>query len=359
MLKRGIYYCHRDLDRILDCVEKGKPFYLYTGRGPSSGAMHVGHLVPFRFTLFLQKAFNAPLVIQITDDEKYIWKNKQIGQQKGFKDKLSYFYHLARENSKDIIAFGFDPEKTFIFIDTDIMGGNFYKNVIKVQEMVTVNTINKIFGFKAGDPVNCGQIAYPAIQAVPSFSSSFPDEIFGGKQLPCLIPCALDQDPYFRMTRDVAHRLGEMKPSCLYAKFIPGLNGPKGKMSSSSSTEGTLFLTDTAKQIKKKINKSFSGGGATLAEHREFGAKLDQDVAFQYLTFFLENDEKLSEIAHRYSKGEMLTGEVKRVCIDTMTPILMDFQERRKTITDAMLDKFMTVRELQLPEYTAVTKSES
>ena len=40
----------RDLDYVLDMYEKGKPFYLYTGRGPSSEAMHMGHLIPFIFT---------------------------------------------------------------------------------------------------------------------------------------------------------------------------------------------------------------------------------------------------------------------------------------------------------------------
>ncbi|KII65769.1 Tryptophan--tRNA ligase, cytoplasmic [Thelohanellus kitauei] len=48
-LKRGIFCSHRDLDMILDTYEKGKPFYLYTGRGPSSQSMHLGHLVPFIF----------------------------------------------------------------------------------------------------------------------------------------------------------------------------------------------------------------------------------------------------------------------------------------------------------------------
>lgn len=40
----------RDFGKILDNYEKGKPFYLYTGRGPSSDSMHLGHLVPFMFT---------------------------------------------------------------------------------------------------------------------------------------------------------------------------------------------------------------------------------------------------------------------------------------------------------------------
>jgi tryptophanyl-tRNA synthetase len=49
-LRRGIFFSHRDLHTILTAHEQGKPFYLYTGRGPSSAAMHLGHLVPFIFT---------------------------------------------------------------------------------------------------------------------------------------------------------------------------------------------------------------------------------------------------------------------------------------------------------------------
>ena len=53
-LKRGIFFSHRDLDLVLDNYEKGKPMYLYTGRGPSSEALHLGHLIPFMFTKYLQ-----------------------------------------------------------------------------------------------------------------------------------------------------------------------------------------------------------------------------------------------------------------------------------------------------------------
>lgn len=55
-----------ELDLVLDCVEKKKPFYLYTGRGPSSGSMHIGHMVPFMFTKWLQDVFDVPLVVQLT-----------------------------------------------------------------------------------------------------------------------------------------------------------------------------------------------------------------------------------------------------------------------------------------------------
>jgi len=69
-LRRGLFFSHRDFEQVLDHYEKGTPFYLYTGRGPSSESLHLGHLIPFHFTQWLQKVFNVPLVIQLTDDEK-------------------------------------------------------------------------------------------------------------------------------------------------------------------------------------------------------------------------------------------------------------------------------------------------
>lgn len=54
-LRRGLFFSHRDLEWILDQYEKGIPFYLYTGRGPSSDALHLGHLIPFMFTKYLQE----------------------------------------------------------------------------------------------------------------------------------------------------------------------------------------------------------------------------------------------------------------------------------------------------------------
>jgi len=55
-----------ELNLILDRYEQKKPFYLYTGRGPSSDSMHLGHMIPFVFTQWLQDVFDCPLVIQLT-----------------------------------------------------------------------------------------------------------------------------------------------------------------------------------------------------------------------------------------------------------------------------------------------------
>ncbi|XP_062483941.1 tryptophan--tRNA ligase, cytoplasmic [Pezoporus occidentalis] len=335
-LRRGIFFSHRDMDQILDAYENKKSFYLYTGRGPSSQAMHVGHLIPFVFTKWLQEVFDVPLVIQLTDDEKYLWKDMTTEKA----------YEYAKENAKDIIACGFDINKTFIFSDLDYLGTStgFYKNVVKVQKHVTFNQVKGIFGFTDSDCI--GKISFPAIQAAPSFSSSFP-QIFNGKEnIQCLIPCAIDQDPYFRMTRDVAPRIGQPKPALLHSVFFPALQGAQTKMSA-SDPNSSIFLTDTPKQIKTKINKhAFSGGRDTIEEHRKYGGNCDVDVSFMYLTFFLEDDDRLEQLKQAYTSGELLTGELKKVLIETLQPLIAAHQERRKHVTDEIVKQFMTPRKL-------------
>ena len=71
----------------------------------------------------------VPLVIQLTDDEKTLWKALSVEEA----------CRLARENAKDIIACGFDARRTFIFSDFAYMGGEFYKNCVRIAKCVTMN----------------------------------------------------------------------------------------------------------------------------------------------------------------------------------------------------------------------------
>jgi tryptophanyl-tRNA synthetase len=101
--------------------------------------MHLGHLVPFLFTAWLQKAFQCPLVIQMTDDEKFLFKGVYSGENAGDGDEngsygddnddpnrtgdnLNHFANLTIENAKDIIACDFIKDKTFLFSDLDYVG---------------------------------------------------------------------------------------------------------------------------------------------------------------------------------------------------------------------------------------------
>lgn len=319
-LRRQFFFSHRDLNVLLDAVESGKPFYLYTGRGPSSEALHLGHMIPFMFTKYLQDAFDVPLVIQMTDDEKFLWKDITLEET----------HRLAKENAKDIIACGFDVNKTFIFSNLDYVG-TMYPTICKIEKCVTANQVRALFGFTDSD--NIGKYSFPAIQAAPSFSSAFP-HIFGRRSnYHCLIPCAIDQDPFFRMTRDVAPRLGLLKPAVIHSKFFPALQGPNTKMSASDQNSA-IFMTDTPQEIATKVRKyAFSGGRSTVEEHRRLGGDLTTDVAFQYLSVFMFDDARLKDIAEKYSSGAMLSGEIKQILIDELVPFITKHQEAdRKSV---------------------------
>ncbi len=324
-LRRKIFFSHRDMDKVLDAYEKGEPFYLYTGRAPS-GPVHLGHIVPWLFTKWLQDEFNVTLLFQIPDEEKFLFKeNLTLEESKKW----------AHENILDIIALGFDPKKTKIFLDTEY-AGTMYKHACQVGKRVTFSTAKATFGFT--NESNLGQIFYTCMQSVPAFLPS----IFEKKPTYCLIPYAIDQDPHFRITRDVAEKLGYPKPAGIHCRFLPGLQGmeTQGKMSSSEESSA-IYTTDTPEQVKKKVMRyAFSGGRTTIEEHRKLGGNPDVDISYQWLTFFEEDDKKLEKIYKDYKSGKLLSGELKQILVDKVNDFLKKHQaNREKTKKD--IDKFM------------------
>jgi tryptophanyl-tRNA synthetase len=185
--------------------------------------------------------------------------------------------------------------------------------------------IKSSFGFT--DSSNVGSIFYTSMQAVPAFLPC----VLKNKKMPCLIPHAVDQDPHFRLTRDILPKLGYYKPASIQCSFLPPLGGAIGKMSSSEATKGILS-TDNPNEVRNKINKyAFSGGRDTLEEHKKYGGNPEVDVSFQYLKYlFEENDDKLKEIEKNYKSGKLMTGELKKYTIEKINEFLAKHQERRK-----------------------------
>jgi tryptophanyl-tRNA synthetase len=307
-LRRGVFFSHRDFDKILDDIESGRGFFLYTGRGPS-GPMHVGHLIPFIMTKWFQEVFNVNVYIMITDDEKFLDEEKM---------SLDEVRRWAYENILDIIAVGFDPDKTFIFLDTEYIR-NMYPLAIKIAKKINLNLVRSVFGF-SGD-TNIGLTFYPALQIVPT--------MFEKKR--CLIPAAIDQDPYWRIQRDLAEGFGYYKAAAIHSKFLPPLTGFEGKMST-SRPETAIFLQDDPKTVRRKIMRyAFSGGQPTIELHRKLGGNPDIDVSFQWLYMLFEPDDKrIKEIEEDYRSGRLLTGELKEILIERLNDFLEQHRQRRE-----------------------------
>jgi tryptophanyl-tRNA synthetase len=326
MLKLQYFFSHRDFDWILSKYENGDKFYLYTGRGPS-GMIHMGHLLPWIFTKYLQEKFNVKLLFQITDDEKFLY-----GQDRTLEEIKHYTY----ENILDIIAVGFDHRKTKIIVDTKHIK-HLYPIATELAKRITFSTAKAVFGFS--NSTNIGMIGFPSIQAAPCFLPT----IIEGKPTPVLIPAAIDQDPYWRMTRDVAERLGYHKPAQIHSKFLPGL-GISGKMSS-SKPETALFTTDDPEVIDKKVSSAFTGGQATVALQRKLGGNATGCPVFWYLRYFFDTERESDERLLKCKSGNLLCGECKSDLAKDSKSFIVNFKKRRESAKD-IIKEFMYNEEI-------------
>ncbi|HSA97728.1 MAG TPA: tryptophan--tRNA ligase, partial [Candidatus Nitrosotenuis sp.] len=235
--------------------------------------------------------------------------------------------NFAYENALDFIALGFKPEKTKIIINTKNIR-TLYPIAAEVAKKINFSNTKAVFGFT--NETNIGMIFYTSLQSAPCFI----------EDRPVLIPLGVDQDPHFRITRDVAPKIGRPKPALIHNIMIPSLSGPGGKMSASDEA-GTVYTTDAPDAVKKKINKyAFSGGQPTVEEHRRIGGNPDIDVSYQYLRIFFEpDDRKLKSIYDDYKSGKMLTGELKAILIEKVNAFLKTHQEKREK-AKSQIDKF-------------------
>jgi len=320
-LQRRLFFSHRDLDAVLDLYDKKVKFVLYTGRGPS-GPVHIGHLVPWIFTKHLQEKFDTRLYFQMTDDEKFLVEDQ---------NKLSEMTKFAYENSLDLVALGFEPENTFIIYDVqdiDLL----YDVALEVAKRITYSTAKATFGFQ--DSTNIGWVFWPAIQAAPCFIHTK----LTGENVPALIPAAIDQDPYWRVTRDIAQKLGYYKPAQIHCRFLPGL-GVGGKMSA-SEPETSIFTMDSPEVVKRKIWNAFTGGKGTATEQRKLGADPGICTIFQYFLYLFEDDDKkVAERERKCKAGETLCGECKTDLTKRINKFLAEHQKKREKAKN-VLEKY-------------------
>jgi len=314
LLEHRFFFSHRDLDWILNKYEKDEKFYLYTGRGPS-GMVHLGHLMPWFLTKHLQDKFDSNLLFQITDDEKFLFGNKTM-------DEINKNVY---ENILDIIAIGFKKSRTKIIVNSRHIK-HLYSNSLEIAKRITFSTAKSVFGFT--NSTNVGMIGFPPLQAVPCFLPT----IIEGKPTPVLIPAAIDQDPYWRLTRDIAEKIGFYKPAQIHSKFLPSLQ-TTGKMSS-SNPETALFTTDEPKIIEEKVSNAFTGGQPTTALQKKLGGNPEICSVFSYLKFLFDTSSESNQRELKCRSGNLLCGECKHDLSNHSTSFISMFQERRQKAKD-------------------------
>ena len=411
--RRGIIFAHRDLDTVLERVNRGEKFGVLTGLMPS-GKMHLGHSMVINQVKWFQDQ-GGDVTVTVADLEALATRN--VSLKEGRKIALSEYVN-------NYAAMGLDPDKTNVYFQS--MRPVVQRLGFTLGQKTNISEFESIYGFSG--ETNLAHVQAPLVQAGDIVHPQL--EEYGGLR-PIVVPVGVDQDPHIRLTRglvgktnwfnvktrksggltvalsvqeenkkifgisdnggvnrDVRNQLfdklkssllklgfadilsnpkhgtieipgatledkariqlsllslerslggmGLMPPCSTYHRFVVGMTGDK---MSSSKPETTIFMHDSVEEMSKKVKRAFSGGQATIEEHRRLGGDLSKDVAYQYLQYFFEeNDRELESIGRDYESGRLLAGEIKQICIDKAAEWLTELSEKRNQWSDRIED---------------------
>lgn len=318
LFRRNIIFAQRDFERVIEAVEKKKPFVMMTGLMPS-GKFHFGHKMVADQMIFYQN-LGAKLYVTVADVEAYNTRSPELKEL----HKIAVEEYLT-----NYIALGLDTKNLdFYYQSRRSKDGKkasaYYSLASMLARNATFNEFKAVYG-----EITPAKMASSLLQASDMLHPQLPE--FEGS-CPVVVPVGIDQDPHIRLARDIATRyklVDFVQLSSTYHFFQPGLKG--GKMSSSDPMS-FIALTDTPEEAASKIKKyAFSGGRETLEEHRKLGGNPDVDVAYQMLRYGLEpDDKKLQKVHDDYRSGKMLTSELKQIAIEKVQEFLRAHHKARE-----------------------------
>ncbi len=306
----GFLTSHRDFDKFYERLLNHEKSAIVSGLNPS-GQFHIGHIGVLDINLFFQNEYGIDLYFPISDDESYVARkidNQEIGLKNSFR--------LVKE----ALAYGYEPKKTHFIIDQ--IYTNIYNLAIKISRGINITTIRAIYDYKDSD--NIGLTFYPSIQSAHVI---FPQTL-GIKNV--LVPIGLDEDTHLRASRDVAEKFGYEKASVLHGCFLPGIDGRK---MSKSKGNAIYIFKDTLNEVKKKVSQTFSGGKATIEEHRRLGGVPDVDISYLYLKYVFKNIREAQQLYDDYKHGKILSGEMKKILYDELLKKIEPMKEKLEHIT--------------------------
>ncbi len=321
-IRRGLLIGHKDFNNIYDCINQKKEFAILTGLMPS-GAFHFGHMSVINQVIYYQK-LGAKIFLLAADLEAHLTRNVPLKEAKKIAIEEYLLNYLALGLSTKNLKFYFQTEGPKKYLRE-------YMNLSKLASAkTTFNEVKAIYGDinpqkLISSLTQVADILYPQLEGIKT----------------TLTPVGFDQLPHANFTRDIASRMKFNLPSFTFHKLIPGLQGVTSKMSSSKE-ESYISFDDSPQEVSKKIKKySFSGGQATIEEHRKKGGNPNIDVSYKYLEFLFEQDDKkLKKIYDDYKSGRLLTSELKEILIEKINIFLTQHQKNREK-AKKQVDKFM------------------
>lgn len=304
---------------------------ILTGDRPT-GRLHIGHYVG-----------SLRRRVQIQDEGDYKRMYVFIADAQALTDNVDNPEKVRQnliEVALDYLSVGLDPEKTVIYVQSQIPElcelTFYFMNMVTVsrlQRNPTVKTEIQMRGF-SGESIPVGFFTYPISQAadITAFDATH-------------VPVGEDQKPMLEQTCEIVRRfnniygegtLTEPKivlPDNAACLRLPGTDG-KAKMS--KSLGNCIYLSDTAQELKKKVMSMYTD---PLHIHVEDPGHIEGNTVFTYLDAFSQPDhfaeywpeyQNLDELKEHYQRGGLGDMKVKKFLNKILEETLAPVRERRK-----------------------------
>ena len=302
---------------------------ILTGDRPT-GRLHLGHYVgSLRRRVELQNSGEFEKIFVMIADAQALTDNA---------DNPEKVRQNVIEVALDYLSAGIDPEKTTIFIQSQVPEiaelALYYMNLVtvsRVQRNPTVKTEIKMRNFEQSIPV--GFFCYPVSQAsdITAFKAT-------------TVPAGEDQSPMVELTREIVNRFNNtygpvlVEPEILLPQNVTcqRLPGTDGKAKMSKSLGNCIYLSDTTKEVKKKINSMYTD---PLHLTIDSPGHLEGNCPFIYLDAFstdehferyLPDYKNLQELKDHYTRGGVGDGTVKKLLFNVIEEMLTPIRERRR-----------------------------
>ena len=302
---------------------------ILTGDRPT-GKLHVGHYVgSLRRRVVLQNSGEYKRTMVMIADAQALTDNF---------DNPEKVRQNIIEVALDYLSVGLDPEKSVLFIQSQIPELTeltfFYSDLVTVarlQRNPTVKNEIKLRNFEADIPV--GFFTYPISQAadITAFKAT-------------TVPVGEDQLPMIEQTREIVRKFNSIYapvlvepealiPSDAASRRLPGTDG-KAKMS--KSLGNCIYLSDDADTVAARIKTMY-----TDPEHLRVSdpGHLEGNTVFTYLEAFshpehferyLPEYASLDELKAHYTRGGLGDVKVKKFLTAVMQEELEPIRKRRR-----------------------------
>ena len=327
---------------------------ILTGDRPT-GKLHLGHYVgSLRRRVELQNSGEYERVFVMIADAQALTDNA---------DNPEKVRQNIIEVALDYLSCGLDPERTTIFIQSQIPElcelAFYYMNLVTVarlQRNPTVKAEIQLRGFSDANAEEEG----PQRQGIPVGFFTYP--ISRASDITAFrattVPAGQDQEPMIEQTREIVHKFNAVygptlvEPEILLPEnaVCMRLPGTDGKAKMSKSLGNCIYLSDSAEELRKKVM-----GMYTDPDHLRIDdpGKVEGNTVFTYLDAFcctehfakyLPDYQSLDELKAHYRRGGLGDVKVKKFLIAILNETLEPIRERRAYFEEHISDVYEMLR---------------